>query len=191
MEIPFYISFKEFEKNYPADLASWFEYCCDSNELDFLKELVEQYYYFLEYDFTEDKLIPDVTITLADCIFPYHEKSECRFVAAYQDGKKKKVFRDENENVFEWKKITMMQYAQHNGDMKAAKLYLECIGALKMSSSENNHSNVNNNTLIQNQNNMIQINGMVLSQEIVKKLGSEQLSTIEGILKTIEVKDSK
>lgn len=112
MEIPFYITFKEFEKNYPADLARWFEYCCDSSELDYLKELVAQYYYFLEYDFAQDKLIPDVTITLADCIFPFHEKSELTFITAYENGKEKEVFVDEKKNVYEWKKITMMEYAQ-------------------------------------------------------------------------------
>ncbi|AZA84957.1 hypothetical protein C1637_22010 [Chryseobacterium lactis] len=113
MEIPFYLSYKEFEKNYPTDLSKWFGYYGDSDEVDFLKELVGQYHYFLDYDCTQDQLIPDITITLTDCIFPYHEKSECRFIAAYQDGKKKKVFWDENQNVLEWKKVTMMQYAGH------------------------------------------------------------------------------
>ncbi|MFP3599422.1 hypothetical protein [Chryseobacterium sp. SIMBA_029] len=113
MEIPFYLSFKEFEKNYPSDLAKWFDYYSDSDEVDFLKELVDQYYYCLEYDFTEDKLIPDVMITLWDCIFPYHEKSECKFIAAYENGKQKKVFWDEHQNVIERKKISIMEYAQH------------------------------------------------------------------------------
>lgn len=81
---------------------------------------------------------------------------------------------------------SVFQYAL-NGDMRAAKLYLECIGALKTPLSG---SNGNNNTLIQNQNNYIQINGMVLSQETVKNLTPEQLNTIEGILKTIEVKEA-
>lgn len=112
MEIPFYLSFKEFEKNYSNDLTRWFEYYCDSDEVDFLKELVNQYYYCLEYDFTEDKLIPDITITLWDCIFPYHEKSEVRFISAYEDGKPKKVYQDQDKNVFEPKKISMMEYTQ-------------------------------------------------------------------------------
>ncbi|WP_419868715.1 winged helix-turn-helix domain-containing protein [Chryseobacterium sp. CT-SW4] len=73
------------------------------------------------------------------------------------------------------------------GDIKACRLYLECIGGLKGSSSGNS----SNNTLVQNQNNYIQINGMVLSQETVKNLNPEQLNTIEGILKTIEVKEVK
>ncbi|WP_223558347.1 hypothetical protein [Chryseobacterium lathyri] len=83
---------------------------------------------------------------------------------------------------------TVFQYAI-NGDMKAAKLYLECIGTLKNTSFGNNPNHINNNTLIQNQNNYIQINGKVLSQETVKNLNPDQLNTIEGILKTIEGKD--
>ncbi|AZA84954.1 hypothetical protein C1637_21990 [Chryseobacterium lactis] len=85
----------------------------------------------------------------------------------------------------------MSSVFQHaiGGDMKAAKLYLECIGALKNTSSANQQSHVNN-TLIQNQNNMIQINGMILNQETIQKLKPEQLNTIEGILKTIEIKES-
>ncbi|WP_418122476.1 hypothetical protein ACNFU2_17625 [Chryseobacterium sp. PTM-20240506] len=82
---------------------------------------------------------------------------------------------------------TVFQYAI-NGDMRAAKLYLEAIGALKNTLSLNSS---NNNTLIQNQNNYIQINGMILSQESIKSLSPHQLSTIEEILKTIEVREDK
>jgi hypothetical protein len=78
-----------------------------------------------------------------------------------------------------------------NGDMRAARLYLECTGALKNSASGNNSSNINNNTLIQNQNNFIQVGGTILNQEIIKQMSPEQLNTIEGILKTIEIKESK
>lgn len=80
---------------------------------------------------------------------------------------------------------SVFQYAI-NGDMRAAKLYLEGIGALKNTSSGNKG---NNNTLIQNQNNYIQIGGTILNQEIIQNLKPEQISTIEGILKTIEVKE--
>lgn len=83
--------------------------------------------------------------------------------------------------------IMVFQYAI-NGDMKAAKLYLECIGALKTPSPAYHPGN---NTLIQNQNNYIQINGKVLSQETVKNLNPQQLDAIEGILKTIEVKGTE
>lgn len=62
-----------------------------------------------------------------------------------------------------------------NGDMAAAKLYFNVIGM----SGQNA-----NNTLIQNQNNYIQINGTVLSQETIKRLNPDQLNIIENILKT-------
>jgi hypothetical protein len=60
------------------------------------------------------------------------------------------------------------------GDMRAAKLYLNATGAVGNS----------NKTLIQNQNNYIQINNTVLSQETIKQLNPEQLNAIEEILKT-------
>ena len=70
----------------------------------------------------------------------------------------------------------VFQFAM-NGDTGAAKLYFNVMG---------NNLNVqpSNNTLIQNQNNYIQINGTVLSQETIKHLNPEQLNTIEAILKT-------
>jgi hypothetical protein len=60
------------------------------------------------------------------------------------------------------------------GDMRAAKLFLNATGAIGNS----------NKTLIQNQNNYIQINNTVLSQETIKQLNPEQLNAIEEILKT-------
>lgn len=63
-----------------------------------------------------------------------------------------------------------------NGDTGAAKIFLKAIGF-------NNETNPNN-TLIQNQNNYIQINGTVLSQETIKHLNPEQLNAIETIFKT-------
>jgi hypothetical protein len=62
-----------------------------------------------------------------------------------------------------------------NGDMAAAKLYLNSMGA--------NERNNKGNTLIQNQNNYIQINGLVLNQETIKQLKPQQLLLIENILK--------
>ena len=75
------------------------------------------------------------------------------------------------------------------GDMRAAKLYMESIGALKTPISGNGGNNMNN-TLIQNQNNYIQIGGAILNQDTIKHMSPEQLSTIEGILKTIEVEQT-
>ncbi len=62
------------------------------------------------------------------------------------------------------------------GDTGAAKLYFSIIGAV-------NNGQAQNNTLIQNQNNYIQINGTVLSQETIKNLSAEQLQNIEAIIK--------
>lgn len=64
-----------------------------------------------------------------------------------------------------------------NGDTGAAKLFFNIVGVA-------NNSQTLNQTLIQNQNNYIQINGTVLSQETIKHLNPEQLNSIEQILKT-------
>ena len=69
----------------------------------------------------------------------------------------------------------VFQYAI-NGDMVAAKLYFNIIGYA-------NNVQQQNNTMIQNQNNYIQINGTVLSQETIQQLNAEQLNSIERILK--------
>lgn len=61
-----------------------------------------------------------------------------------------------------------------NGDMKAARLYFDMLGQ--------SERHVTPATLIKNQNNYIQINGTVLSQDIIKQLSPEQLNQIEGIL---------
>lgn len=72
------------------------------------------------------------------------------------------------------KVLARVFYYAVNGDMAAAKLYLNSMGA-----NENNKGN----TLIQNQNNYIQINGLVLNQETIKQLKPEQLLLIENVLK--------
>lgn len=68
----------------------------------------------------------------------------------------------------------MFQFAV-NGDTGAAKIFLKAVGALNETGA--------NSTLIQTQNNFIQINGMVIKQETLMQLNAEQLNTIEGILK--------
>lgn len=73
------------------------------------------------------------------------------------------------------KVLAKVFYYAVNGDMKAARLYLNSMGA-----NENNKGN----TLIQNQNNYIQINELVLNQETIKQLKPEQLLLIENVLKT-------
>jgi hypothetical protein len=69
-----------------------------------------------------------------------------------------------------------------NGDMRAAKLFLEIFST----------SNIQKpgNTLIQNQNNYIQINGTVLNPDIVTQLSPEQLIQIESIIKAVAVKSN-
>lgn len=62
------------------------------------------------------------------------------------------------------------------GDIGAAKLYFKLMGCLNEQGQ--------NNTLIQNNNNYIQINGLILSQENIRSLNHEQLRTIETIVKT-------
>ena len=70
-----------------------------------------------------------------------------------------------------------------NGDMRAAKLYFNVMGNL-------NNGQTSNSTLIRNQNNYIQINGIVLDQEAIKQLNPHQLNIIEGILKTAILKET-
>lgn len=67
-----------------------------------------------------------------------------------------------------------------NGDVSACKLFLNVVGA--------NSTLQPSNTIIQNQNNYIQINGTILSQETIKNLNPEQLKSIEETLKTIITK---
>ncbi|MBC7588871.1 MAG: hypothetical protein H7178_11000 [Chitinophagaceae bacterium] len=61
------------------------------------------------------------------------------------------------------------------GNVKAARLFFELMGDLGNQQPSNN---------IKTQNNYIQINGKVLSQETVQQLNAEQILQIENILKT-------
>ena len=60
-----------------------------------------------------------------------------------------------------------------NGDTRAARLYLETVGAV------NKHQI---NTVVNKQNNYIQINNTILSQENLKRLSAEQLDQIEKMI---------
>jgi hypothetical protein len=60
-----------------------------------------------------------------------------------------------------------------NGDIKAARLYLEMVGAINK-----RHTG----TIVNEQNNYIQINNTILSQENLKQLSPEQLNQIESII---------
>ena len=59
------------------------------------------------------------------------------------------------------------------GDTKAARLYFEMVGAINKQQ---------NNTVVNAQNNYIQINNTILSQEKLKALSAEQLNLIESII---------
>jgi|GEM_PF-1508938 len=54
MNIPFYYSLKEFEKNYNTDLKNWFDTYIDADEIDYLNELKNEYQLFFnqnKFDF--------------------------------------------------------------------------------------------------------------------------------------------
>jgi hypothetical protein len=60
-----------------------------------------------------------------------------------------------------------------NGDMRAARLYLEMVGAINKRQG---------NKVVNEQNNYIQINNTILSQETIKRLSAEQLNQIESVV---------
>lgn len=64
------------------------------------------------------------------------------------------------------------------GDVRAMKLFFDVIG--------NAIGDNSNSTYINTQNNYIQINEMKLSQESIKKLTPEQLTTLENIIKSVQ-----
>lgn len=66
----------------------------------------------------------------------------------------------------------VFKYAS-GGDMRAARLYFEMVGALHKPQ----------NTVVNAQNNYIQINNTILSQENLKALTAEQLNQIENIIR--------
>jgi hypothetical protein len=61
-----------------------------------------------------------------------------------------------------------------NGDMRAARLYFEMVGATNKQSRTCG--------IINEQNNYIQINNTILSQENLKRLSTEQLAQMESII---------
>ena len=72
----------------------------------------------------------------------------------------------------------VFKYAS-NGDMKAARLYFEMVGALNKQPP---------GTVVNAQNNYIQINNTILNQETLKQLTAEQLNQIENIVMNEEYK---
>jgi hypothetical protein len=74
------------------------------------------------------------------------------------------------------KVLARVFYFAVNGDIGAAKLYLTAMGCL-------NNVQPPASSMIQNQNNFIQINNTILSQETIKNLSADQLQNIESIIK--------
>ena len=108
MELPFYLGFREFEKNYYNNLELWFEHYHNTSEIDFLKSLASLYKPFLSYSFTEDQLQADATIQVNNCFFSSLDNYGISFnVDHHSKNSKTKL-----DQVSEAKTISMMEYAQ-------------------------------------------------------------------------------
>lgn len=113
MELPLYLTYKEFENHYYDNLEKWFEQNHNASETDYLKALSNLYSPYLYYNFSNDRLQPDASIQIKDCFFPYQETIGISFcTTGSEDGQPAKNIKSLN-HVFEWKTITMMEYAQH------------------------------------------------------------------------------
>ncbi len=111
MELPFYLTYKEFENNYYNNLEKWFEEYQNTSEVDYVKQLANLYSPYVYYNFAKDKLQAEASIQIKDCFFPYYEKIGISF-CTHCDVNSKHVSKGMN-HLFEWKTITMMEYAQH------------------------------------------------------------------------------
>ncbi|WP_027379294.1 hypothetical protein [Chryseobacterium daeguense] len=112
MELPLYLSFREFENQYYNNLEKWFEEYHNTNETEYLKALAELYKPYIYYNFANDRLQADASIQIKDCFFPYYEKIGISFCTSCENGKPIKNLKGMNHE-FEWKTISMMEYAQH------------------------------------------------------------------------------
>ncbi|ASK32029.1 hypothetical protein CEY12_18835 [Chryseobacterium sp. T16E-39] len=113
MELPFYLSYKEFENQYYNNLEKWFEEYLNTSETDFLKSMADMYRPYLYYNFANDRVQADASTQIKDCFFPYYEKIGLSFCTNCENDKDKKSNKKEMNHVFEWKTISMMEYAQH------------------------------------------------------------------------------
>jgi len=112
MELPFYLSFNEFESHYYDNLEKWFEEYHNTSETDYLQALADMYSPYLYYSFTDDRIMADASMEIKDCFFPYYDKIGLSFCTPCENGKTPKPIKGMN-HIFEWKTITMMEYAQH------------------------------------------------------------------------------
>jgi len=80
--------------------------------------------------------------------------------------------------------IGRMRRMACNGNIAAAKIYLELMGAIKPANNTINANLINNNKAIM-------VNGHVLSDEMVQKLSPENLSQLEEFVKAAEISNGK
>lgn len=112
MELPLYLSFNEFENRYYDNLEKWFEEYRNTSETDYLKALAEMYSPYLYYNFANDRVQADATIQIKECSFPHHDKIGISFCTNCENGKVQKSTQNMTP-IFDWKTISMMEYAQH------------------------------------------------------------------------------
>lgn len=111
MELPLYLTFNEFESHYYDHLEKWFEKYSNTSEVDYLQALANLYSPYLYYNFANDRLQADATIQVKNCFFPYQERIGLSFCVDCDNERPGSLKRMNHE--FEWKTITMMEYAQH------------------------------------------------------------------------------
>ncbi|WBV59984.1 hypothetical protein PFY12_13175 [Chryseobacterium camelliae] len=112
MELPLYLTFNEFENHYYDHLEKWFEKYSNTSEVDYLQFLANLYSPFLYYNFANDRLQADATIQIKNCFFPYQEMIGLSFCISCENEKSGRLLKGMNHK-FEWKTITMMEYAQY------------------------------------------------------------------------------
>jgi len=112
MELPLYLTFNEFQNHYYDNLEKWFEEYHNASETDYLKALADLYIPYVYYNFANDRLQADASIQIKDCFFPYYDKIGISFCTTCNHENQSKKIQGIN-HVFEWKTITMMEYAQH------------------------------------------------------------------------------
>ncbi|MCJ8153761.1 hypothetical protein MKJ01_08345 [Chryseobacterium sp. SSA4.19] len=112
MELPLYLTYREFESHYYDNLEQWFEQNYNASETDYLKTLADLYSPYLYYNFANDRLQPDASIQIKDCFFPYQETIGISFHTGNENERDIRSIKNLS-HVFEWKTITMMEYAQH------------------------------------------------------------------------------
>lgn len=107
MQLPFYLSFREFENQYYNNLELWFEKDKNASEIDFLLYLKEMYKPYLSYSFDEDRLQADANIEISHTYF----SSQGNFGISFSADAK--MPGNLLGKITEKKFISMMEYSQH------------------------------------------------------------------------------